>query len=264
MRFYLFLFLFFWGSLSLAQTTILPKQVDQTNRGILYSNEWSVDLRFHTNGLSVSYNKAQIRTFYKTSYYQFELGYLKDPREIRQDRNIVFQNGEKSRRFALGKQNNVFVMRAGVGRKYYLSEKSNKNGVAIGYSYQFGGGLALLKPYYLELIYRDMTDGQIIEIKSEKYSTENAEVFTNYDQVIGSSGFWKGVDEISVVPGGQAKAALHFALGAYDKNVKAIEVGIMADFFLKALPIMVETDEINNKPYFINLYVNLQLGKRSL
>ena len=46
--------------------------------------------------------------------------------------------------------------------------------------------------------------------------------------------------------------------------LKAIEAGIMFDFYFKKVPIMVENDVIDaeNRPFFINLFINLQLGKR--
>ena len=65
------------------------------------------------------------------------------------------------------------------------------------------------------------------------------------------------------MPGIQGKLGLFFSLGAFDKYVKAVETGIMFDIYSKKLPIMVETDEISNKPYFFNFYVNFLFGKRS-
>ena len=46
------------------------------------------------------------------------------------------------------------------------------------------------------------------------------------------------------------------------KDVKAFETGIMFDVFATKIPILLETEEISNKPYFIRLYMNLQLGAR--
>lgn len=266
MRIVVLLLIVLTPCLVVSQKTLLPKQVNTNQKGVLYKNEWSVDLKFHTNGLSIGYNKAEIQTFYRTKFYHFELGYLKDPREVRQDKNFLFQNGTTSKRFAFGKRNSVILLRAGLGRKYYLSEKSQKKGISVGYSYQVGGALAVLKPYYLELMYPIVEGGSLIdlEIRSEKYSEENADVFTNYERIIGATGFWKGFDDISIVPGGQANAAMHFAIGAFDRTVKAVEVGLMMDFFIKRIPILVETEAVKNKPYFLNLYVNLQFGKRSL
>jgi hypothetical protein len=58
--------------------------------------------------------------------------------------------------------------------------------------------------------------------------------------------------------------ALHFDWGAFDEFVKAMEAGVMVDFYFKKVPIMVETanGDIENSPLFINLFINIQLGKR--
>ena len=69
--------------------------------------------------------------------------------------------------------------------------------------------------------------------------------------------------ELTFTPGIQARGGILFSLGAYDKYVKMIEVGIMADLFIKKISILAETEAISNKPYFINLYLTLQLGARS-
>ena len=79
-------------------------------------------------------------------------------------------------------------------------------------------------------------------------------------KIQGRSGFFKGFDELKFVPGIHGKGGVHFALGAYDQYVTAVEVGVMLDIFLKDVPIMVVE---HNKPYFFNLYITLQIGKRS-
>ncbi len=247
------------------QTTLLPKQVENKGLGIIYKSEWAFDARIHTNGMALALNFGDIKTYYKTRYYQFEIGYIKDSRERRQNNNFSLNLNQTSKSYAYGKRNSLFVLRAGFGEKRYLSEKEKKRGLAVGWNYEVGPSLALLKPYYLELIYPLEGDptGGMIELRSEKYKEENAEVFLDENRIFGSTGFFNGFGELSVVPGVQAKAGLHFALGAFDKYVKAFEVGVMGDFFIKKIPVMVETRDISNKPYFINFYINIHLGKRS-
>jgi hypothetical protein len=83
---------------------------------------------------------------------------------------------------------------------------------------------------------------------------------------MGSASFSQGLSEISIMPGFHAKAAAHFDWGAFDELVKAIEAGIQIDVFFKDVPIMIESPNlpnVENSPVFINLYLNLQLGKRS-
>lgn len=233
-------------------------------KGVIYRKEFSVDSRLHTNGLAIAVNFGNIITYRRSKYYHLEFGFMKDPREQKQTRNLGFLFNAGSSSFKLGKQNTMFALRGGVGRKRFLSDKAKRKGIAIGYSYEIGPSIAILKPYYLDLQYQIEENGNTaIELRSEKYSQENAEKFLDYSQIFGSSGFSKGLSEVSFVPGAQAKAGLFFSLGAYDEYIKAIEIGLMADMYMNKVPIMVETESVSNKPYFINLYVHLQLGKRS-
>ncbi len=265
MRPSLFAIAFLFFSLSgMGQTTLLPKQVENKSVGILYKSEWAVDFRLHTNGAALAYNKGKINTYYKTSYYQFELGFISDPRERKQTK--TFSNGfsQTTGTLIYGKQNSMFVLRGGYGEKRYWSEKERKKGLAVGWNYEIGPSVALLKPYYLDLIYLIETQNGIsTEIRSEKYSDDNADVFLDDNSIYKASGFFRGFGEMGFVPGIQGKLGLHFASGAYDKNVRALEVGVMWDAYIKKIPIMVETANVSNKPYFVNLYLNLHIGRRN-
>lgn len=232
--------------------------------GIVYNKELTIDLKFHTHGFAVGTQIGTINTYYLTRFLNFEIGELKHIKEYRQSDFQTAAAGKVSRAFIFGKQNSFFVLRGGVGEKRYFSEKAKHKGLAIGISYEAGPSLGLLKPYYLEL-YRTLDPGSPnYFIRSERYSEENAADFTNLGLIYGSSGFSKGLDELKIMPGGHAKMALHFDWGAFDEFVKAMEAGVMVDFYFKKVPIMVETatGDIENSPLFINLFINVQLGKR--
>lgn len=247
----------------MAQNTFQPKQVVSNNVGIVYDKEFTFDIRLHTHGLALGVNIGRLKTFYKTRFYQFEIGELRHPKEERESNENPNFGGRSSRSFFFGKQNSLYVLRGGIGEKRYFSEKAKERGLAIGISYVVGPSIGLLKPYYLDLI-RSGVDNTP-EISSEKFSEENAERFLDVRNIFGSSGFSRGISELSILPGIHAKAGVHFDWGAFDEFVKAIEAGVMIDAYFKKVPIMVETDEINNaenRPFFINLYLTLQLGKR--
>lgn len=232
-------------------------------KGIIYRTERAIDLRLHPNGYAIGMSFGDIRTYYKTKYYQIEIGRMFDPREESQNRNLAYFVNELSNSFKYGKVNEMMVVRGGVGRKIFISEKQKRKGIAIGYKYEVGPSIAVLKPYYLDLIYKEQQDMQVVDrVRSEKYSEENAEKFLDINSIYGSSGFRKGWGELSFIPGLQAKGALFFSLGAFDKYIKSIEVGAMADVYIRKVPIMAETEAVSNKPYFINLYLNLHIGRR--
>lgn len=246
----------------IGQRIIQPKLVELDLKGVVYNDETSFDLKIHENGFAVAYNKAEILTYYKSKFYQVEVGMMRDPREKRQNKSGITVYDTNS--FVFGKINNLINVRASLGFKRYLSEKAKRKGLAVGYSYGFGPVIGLLKPYQLDLLIRDDSEAGagVVRIQSEAYSEENAERFLNTNDIFGASSFFKGFNKISVVPGIQAKVASHFALGAFDKYVKAVEIGVMLDLYIKKVDILLQSDEISNKPYFLKLFVVGQFGYR--
>lgn len=246
------------------QKSFQPKQVDFDWKGIIYRNEVTGNATLHTNGFSFAYNKGKIKTYYKTNYYHIELGYLSDPREQKQNRNIQHSFNKVSQSFKFGKQNSLYILRAGKGSKRLITDKAKRKGVAIGYNYEAGPSIAILRPYYLEIVYNVEKDGQFFnEIRTEKYTKDNAAKFLDYNSVLGSASGNLGWSDLSIVPGLQAKVGLFFSLGAFDEYAKSLEIGVMGDFYIKKIPIMVETEAISAKPYFLNFYATLEFGKRT-
>lgn len=244
-----------------AQRVIKPKLIEVDWKGVIYKKEWSLDFRMHENGAAIAYNTGKIKSYHKTNFYQIELGFTKDPRERNQSK--ISQIG-RSGSFAFGKVNSLINLRGSIGSKRYLSEKEKRRGIAVGYTYMIGPSLALLKPYYLDLIYTEVIDDkQVATIRSEKFSEENADVFLNDLSINDRSSFFKGMDEIAIRGGIHGKVGLHLAMGAYDKYVKAFETGIMFDVFPTKIPILYETEEVSNQRVFIKLFMSLQIGKRS-
>ena len=262
-------FFLFVCSLGISQQRIPDGQnFYDDKKGTVYNREFTVDFKLHTNGFAFGVNIAELKTFYSTRFFNIELGEIKHPKEFRQ--NLELQSptsGRISRSFIYGKQNSFWVLRGGVGEKRYFSEKAKRKGLAIGVSYEGGASLGMLKPYYLEIIRFTEPGSNDYRIRPEKYSIENEDKFLDITNlsIYGSAGFSKGLGEISLRPGLHAKTAVHFDWGAFDEFVKAIEAGIMVDYFFSDVPIMVESANIQNtenKAIFINLFINLQLGKR--
>jgi hypothetical protein len=252
-------FLLITCSLTLpAQETFQPKQLDEANKGIVYNQEFAMGVRLHTNGLAVGINMGKLRTYYLTKYWHVEIGELQHSKEYRQSFDTPSTlNGRISRAFKYGKQNNLFVLRGGIGAKRYFSEKAKHKGVAVGISYEGGATLGLLKPYYLEL---RAGDGQFS--RSTKYTEDTADRFLDIWQIHGASTWTKGLSEISLQPGVHGKFSVHFDWGAFDEYLKAVEAGVMVDVFTRKVPIMVELDNVENQQLFLNLFLHLQFGKR--
>lgn len=245
---------------------------DAEAKGIVYDQEWSVDFRLLTpRAVALGFNVGKLLSYDRTRFYNFEFGNLRHPMERRESLDQIFSSNRVSRAFVFGKQNNFYLLRAGIGEKRYFSEKAKNRGLAVGVSYQIGPNLGFVKPYYLELIrFRDGGTSQIY-ISEETYIPSsaagpgNANLFLDLGRINGAAPFSEGLEDLSIMPGLHLKAAAHFDWGAFDEFVKALEAGINIDVFFKDVPIMVEdplVPHLENSPVFVNLYLNLQLGKR--
>ena len=241
-----------------AQITIQPRQANNTSKGVLYFKELAFDFRVNTvRGFSVAANFGKIVSYHKTRFYHVELGSLRHPKEFRQ--NDQFSRRFGGRAFIFGKQNAFFALRGGWGVKKLLTDKALKKGLAIGYMYEIGPSIGITKPYYL--ILNNTFDSVQTE---ERFTGDNQDVFTDINRIQGAASFGRGITELGIVPGGQFKLALHFAWGAFDEYVKAMDVGIMGDFYFQRVPILVDDsfEGARNQPFFLNLFVAFQFGKR--
>lgn len=256
-KYILLLWALFCANALAAQETIQPKQLDDPSKGIVYNREFATNFRMHTHGLAFGVNMGRLQTYYRTKYWHIEVGELKHSQEYkqRQDTPSSF-NGRVSKSFKYGKQNNLLALRAGIGAKRYFSEKAKHKGVAVGISYEAGGTLGILKPYYLELSVGDNITRPI------RYTPNTAADFLNIDKIHGGSAWTKGFSHLSLLPGAHARFSVHFDWGAFDEYLKSFEGGIMVDAFIRDAPIMVELDGVENNFLFLNLFLNLQFGKR--
>ncbi|MEO1434799.1 MAG: hypothetical protein AAFV80_04635 [Bacteroidota bacterium] len=225
-----------------------------------FKKEISFDFRMHTNGLAMGFNYGIIKSPRRSLMFQFAIASMKHPREYK--KSVEAFPGPLSRSpkaYIFGKQNYFYGLHFTAGGKHYFSEGTSRRGVSVGFNYLIGPSLGITKPYYLDLI-RFSDDLNTFEIVSERYTPENEDVFLNRGTIYGASGFTSGFSGIQVFPGGHAKLGLHFDWGVNDEFIKAIEFGVMVDAYTSKIPILVADD---NRLLFMNLYLTLQLGKRS-
>ncbi len=242
------------------QRVLQPKLIEYDQKGVVFKSEKAFQYRLIESGMTIGYYQGEILSYDKTKFYNLELGFMRDTRERKQSKNYSLANPANS--FTFGKLNSVINIRASIGRKRYLSEKAKRRGLAVGYSYEFGPSIALMKPYYLDLYYLDESGGFDFEVRSETYSEENADVFLDISRIRGASGYYNGLGEVAIIPGIQAKGSVHFALGAFDKYMKTFETGVMLDVFSKRLPILYETELNKNASVYVRLFAAIQFGVR--
>lgn len=230
---------------------------DNPLKGIIYFRETSLDLRLQTNGFNIGYNKGKIVSYYRTDYFHICLGYERDPKEW--SKTEYFKNFNGISNYTFGKQNYFMVLRAAKGRKVYLSEKAIKRGLAVGYSFQYGANMGLLKPYHLILEYASELER---DFRSEPYSEANAHLFLNPEKIVDKGSFFDGWNKVQLVPGINAGISAVFAPDAYEEMVRSLEVGLHLDAYVRKIPVMVETQYNRNRWLIPHFFIKVQLGKR--
>lgn len=227
---------------------------------LIFQKQSTFGLNFNSDGFGFTYEHGKYKTITKTNLWWISLGERKDPKQYKQS-NAIGVSGSSvvffGNSYVYGKQNNFYYLRVGFGQQKILGGKGNKNGVAVSAIYGGGLTLGLLKPYYVQI---QDNSGQGNGVKDIKYSDTTAAKFLDPSLIIGGSGFGKGFGEIKYVPGVTGRLALRFDYGKYNETVSALEVGVNAEFYSQAVPILVGVND--NKKFFFNGYIALTFGRR--
>jgi hypothetical protein len=221
-------------------------EIDEQRR-ILLRDEKTFGVALNSNGISGDFKYAKRINAKNHKIYQIEFMSLKHPKEIKITNNIY-----SNKSFVFGKENNFFVLKGQYGQQTEIYRKNDAGGISIRYNYSIGPTLGILKPIYYEVLY---TTGVLYEYysKTEKFSTS-----THQSDIYGRASFFKGFNELNLVPGISTKAGFTFEYSRIDEALHSIEIGIGMDLYPKEIPIMAIE---NNNFFFLNLYVGYRFGK---
>jgi hypothetical protein len=243
--------------------------VKQEEEGVIsYHQQSAFGIKLASDGYGAFFEMGKAKSVKKSLLFQIELTERKHPKEEKQS-NVNIPSSP----FVFGKINYLYPLKLGVQQQFLLGNKTNRNGISVTGNIGGGVSLALLRPYNLEVNDMDKGGRKFIRYESSDSSLYSSSgrsthiadslLFTNssllgFMQVSGG-GFTKGWNQIKVTPGIYTKASLRFDYGKYNEQLSALEVGVMAEMYSKAIPMLVYT-----KPsqYFISVYVAILFGKR--
>lgn len=243
---YSFLFLFL-GNLCFSQSTSQAIANGQ-DPNVLYRNEMSFGIFAHSRGFGLNFMRAKHVTGTRKRLLEIEALNMKHPKEIK-----VSNNADNSKRFNYGKLNSVLLFRAGVGYQTTIFKRADRKSVEIRSAYFLGANVTFAKPNYV-LVYRENGSGNKFQ-ESVKYDPEVHTI----DSISGKGPLLDGLGELKVYPGFYAKANLSFEYAPFSNKVKAIETGVIFDYYPKALPIMAHNPAEN---FIVTLYVGFVFGKK--
>ncbi len=213
---------------------------------IFFRNERSFAVMLNSDGIGVGYRDARRLNYLNKRFYEIEAATLKHPKEYKLS-SIYPQAGS----FVFGKLNSVIYIRGGLGQQHELFPKADLGGVAVRFIYSGGPVFALYKPIYYSII-RPISIDQAV-LREEKFDVQ----IHDPTMIYGRASFFKGLNEIKMLPGLYARSGFNFEYSKEDKIIHAVEVGAQVNAFIKKIPIMETTQ---NKSIFFSFFVSYRFG----
>ena len=218
---------------------------------MLYRNESTFALYAHSGGgIGLAYRRGYHVHGTRKRMLEVEVQNFKHPKEIKSV-NSYYDN---SKGFIYGKLNSFLLIRPGIGFQNILFEKQEKKNVEIRFSYFVGATIAFAKPVYLEIIVPTADPG-FNTISQERYDPNKH--FPS--DIYGKAPFFRGFDQMRIIPGGYGKIALSFEYGKRYNVIKAIETGATLDVYPTHLPMMAFAPK---QQVFATLYLKVVWGKK--
>ncbi len=216
------------------------------NPRIFYRNEKSIGILLNSNGWGVSGRYAKRLNARNKTIYEVDFANIKHSKEIKIT-NYYYNN----RSFVFGKTNLFLNFRGGWGKQKEIFRKIDRGGISIRRYFSIGPVIGILKPIYYEVF--KAGDNNHYYIVEEKFNTS-----THQGNINGRASFFRGWDEISVVPGGYGRFGMSFEYSTSDISIHAIETAVSLDLFPKRMEIMATE---KSSFYFLTLSVSYRFGK---
>lgn len=222
------------------------------DREILLKHEFTGGVLLHSNGWGINLRRGKHKTAKLKRMLELDIVSMKHPKEFKSV-NPYFEN---SKGFIYGKMNTFTIGRIGYGGQWVLVHRQDRRGGGVEIRAHIYGGISLgfAKPVYLEILVPTNVPFEF-SLSTEKYDPDEHYI----DNIYGKAPFTKGLDELKVYPGLYVKTGLSFEYASRQDNIKAIEAGIVVDAYYKKVPIMAFAD---NYPYFVSLYIGINLGTK--
>ncbi len=245
-KFYVFFAIFFPLYFLSSKISLAQGELDLQPR-LLYKNEKSGGIYLNSNGFGAGYRFGQRIDARLQNIYEIDFSIIKHPKEVK-----ISNNFYSNRSFVFGKENAFMELRGMIGRQNEIFRKNDRGGIAVRFFYTGGPAVGLLKPVYYEVLYLT-SDPHEFYLKTEKYSSS-----INHNVIYGRASFFKGVKEVSLVPGASVKTGFGFEYSKMDIVLHSIEAGVSMSAFVKKIPIMATE---RNDFLFLNLFISYRFGK---
>ncbi len=244
MRKYLILILI---ALSSTSSLLAQGELDEQKR-VMLRDERTFAGFLNSNGFGANYRYGYWRNAKNQFIIDADFTYVKHQKEVK----TTVAYDYSTNRYVYGKENLFWELKGTAGWQKELYRKHDKTGISVRLFYSGGISLGFTKPIYYEVY----TFSQIGQATNKEYMKFDAGI--HQTQIGGRGPFFKGFNELKVLPGLYGKTGFSFEYSQKDAIVHALEAGITLTAYPKEIPIMATE---KNSWLFFNLIVGYRFGK---
>jgi len=215
---------------------------------ILYSHTSGVHLIAHSQGAGIGAHYGLFINAKTSRSINSDLLFFKHEKEERTS-NPVYIDGLP---YIFGKLNSFLIFRINIETRKEITPKLRNGAVKVERVFRYGVGLGFEKPVYLEIGYPEIMYDYLV---TERYNPD--EHF--YNDIYGRSPWVNGLDEMTVIPGGNLSYGLSFEYGDVRGRTRYIEMGTSLDVFVRPVEIMA-VQFVESQLLFLSLYIKIGLG----
>ncbi len=238
--------LFFFFTVAMAGFSDLQAQSSDDEEEE-YSREFVWGINKNTNGGYIGGLNVKISNRIAPGTYRtmgFEAVNVKHPKETR------YLSPYGGGNYILNKINYLYALRFSYGNERVLFKKGPQQGVQVNALGSFGPSIGVITPYFVEY-----GDGNVT--RTAPYDPNNSR--QSNDRIFGPGRPLQGLGRASIAPGVHARAGVSFEFGTFKSNVSGIEIGVMAETYLRRVKLLTIGD---GQWFYPSAYITLFHGSR--
>jgi len=219
-----------------------PERETTPTRGL------GVGVLLHSYGFGFDVQYYLLRDAGKVITISTSLSSYKHPRELKQESAYADQGGKD---YIWGKRNYGYVLAPTVGFGKDLIGRSSFNKINLRGTFALGPALAFLKPYYLEVAIPIGGNQAFVDIDQFDPAVYN------YTNIVGEADYFIGMNEMTVTPGLQGRAAVMLDFAGQRDVIRGIEIAVFGNYFTRPLHLMELTP---NKQFWLGGSIEFIIG----
>jgi hypothetical protein len=203
------------------------------------------------NGVEVVYHRGSPA---RQVTIGLELRQVRDPREAKIE---PFQfSADRGRRYVFNKLNRLTLLNPMIGLEWSIMPHSTLNLIDLKAGVRMGPSIGLINPYYLEIC-RGISGQPTCTLSTEPFTPSEHNFFNIY----GRAGLQAPFNP-TVQVGLSTAAYTLIDFSGNDRSIKALRLGVHADGFAQAIPLLDQSEDLQNRQLFVSLSAAIQFGTR--